>query len=140
VFAYYHDILDRIPQPPSWWDENGVPRFCDFHPQYLANIYANEAALLIVACQMGPVHHFRVALSATSEGMDKLARQIRENMISYGDPPGVAGCNSPDMGSVEIAVVEYWRNPGIRVWERDATLEIGLLKPGWEHRSIPTEA
>jgi hypothetical protein len=27
MFTEYSDILDKIPQPPQWWDEHRVPRY-----------------------------------------------------------------------------------------------------------------
>jgi len=26
MFTEYSDILDKIPEPPQWWDEHRVPR------------------------------------------------------------------------------------------------------------------
>lgn len=39
MFARYDDILNRITDPPLWWDEHAVPRFVPFEPKYMANIY-----------------------------------------------------------------------------------------------------
>jgi hypothetical protein len=30
---HYDDILDRIDEPPTWFDDYGVPRFCEFSPR-----------------------------------------------------------------------------------------------------------
>ena len=38
----YDDIRALIAEPPRWWDEFAVPRYCDFHPRRAANIYARE--------------------------------------------------------------------------------------------------
>lgn len=51
MFACYHDIMSKL-GCPLWFDENAVPRYCEFHPHYLANIYADEAVLLHVGCQV----------------------------------------------------------------------------------------
>jgi hypothetical protein len=63
----YDDILTRITEEPSWFDEHAVPRYCEFAPNKVANIYTNEAALVEVTC-----HHcrrlFRVAFSAAARG------------------------------------------------------------------------
>ena len=36
----YEDILSRIAEPPRWFDEQGVPRYCEFAPHRIANIYS----------------------------------------------------------------------------------------------------
>ncbi len=51
MFVRYNDILDHINEPPQWWDEHAVPRFIPFEPQRMANIYALEAALVLITCQ-----------------------------------------------------------------------------------------
>ena len=45
MHQHYKDILDRIDEAPTWFDDYGVPRFGDFSPSRLGNIYAYEAAL-----------------------------------------------------------------------------------------------
>jgi hypothetical protein len=47
----YDDIRALTAEPPKWWDEFAVPRYCDFRPRSAANIYAREAALLLIECQ-----------------------------------------------------------------------------------------
>jgi hypothetical protein len=51
MHQHYGDILKRIREPPQWFDDYGVPRFEEFSPQQLGNIYAREAALAEIACQ-----------------------------------------------------------------------------------------
>ena len=29
MFQHYHDIQSRIAELPRWFDEQGVPRYCD---------------------------------------------------------------------------------------------------------------
>lgn len=38
MHASYSDITDRLGEP-QWWDENAVPRYCEFEPARVANIY-----------------------------------------------------------------------------------------------------
>jgi hypothetical protein len=42
MLQHYEDILSRIAEPPRGFDEHGVPRYCDFAPHRIANIYARE--------------------------------------------------------------------------------------------------
>ena len=61
MYCIYKDIIDKLGQP-KWWDEAGVPRYCDFSPNEVADIYADKAALIIVRCQ-GCGKHLPVAWS-----------------------------------------------------------------------------
>ena len=138
MHTYYGDILDRIPSEPLWWDENAVPRYCEFSPNRLANIYASEAVLLLVACQIGPMHHFHVAMSRCPPAEPDLATEIRERRIYYGDPPVVAYCISPEASSVAIKVLQYWKRGLLPDdWKRDPVLEIDVLSAGWEGYRTP---
>jgi len=33
VLRSYDDIRSRIKDAIRWWDDNGVPRYCDFSPE-----------------------------------------------------------------------------------------------------------
>ena len=92
----YEDILSRIAEPPRWFDEQGVPRYCEFAPHHIANIYANECALLAIECQSCG-RPFIVALDAAManhkainpKGREwrTLADIIRSHQIEYGTLP-----------------------------------------------------
>jgi hypothetical protein len=117
----YDDIRSRIAEPPKWWDEFAVPRYCDFHPRRAANIYAREAALLLIECQACGTK-FRVCMSA-GRGV---AEVIGAGSIHYGDPPNIRCCEAgPTMNCVDVRILEYWRRPDFD-WIRDAALEIEL--------------
>lgn len=147
---HYNDIRSRIAEPPSWFDENAVPRYCPFSPDETANIYAKEVVLLRVACQ-NCERDFDVCMSWSDmdhvRGVERLSRDIKERKIRYGDPPNVECCASgPTMNSVPIRVLEFWRHPDLprqsnpntpyRMpadaprWERVPALEIEVT-PGW---------
>jgi len=51
VTQSYNDIRDLTDKEPIWYDEFRVPRYTEFHPHDMNNIYASEAALIEVACQ-----------------------------------------------------------------------------------------
>lgn len=82
----YADIIERIPEPPLWWDEFGVPRYRAFAANRVGNVYAREAVLFEVACQACG-RQFRVALS--SGKAPSIADAIRSKELHYGDPPNV---------------------------------------------------
>jgi hypothetical protein len=92
MHQYYKDLL--VLGEPRRWDENAVPRYCEFSPEACANIYAAEVVLLRIACQACQ-HRFEVALSKDpvptgSPGDWTLRACIEAGAIHYGDPPN--GC------------------------------------------------
>jgi hypothetical protein len=123
---HYKDILDRIAEAPTWFDDFGVPRFGQFSPQRLSNIYASEAALAEVSCQECK-RVFRVALTeAFACKPFSLSDEIRLGRVDYGDPPNIDCCIAGScMGSVMHKILEYWSNDleVSRDWRRDPTFE-----------------
>ncbi len=124
MFACYHDIMSKL-ERPLWFDESAVPRYCEFHPRYLANIYVDEAALLHVGCQVCEIP-FIVAMSGQ---YPVLTTGIGDNTISYGDPPNV-GCNNASMSSAALQVLQYWRRPLLTNWQRHPEHEV-VIRPSW---------
>ena len=135
---HYADIRDRISEPPIWFDEAAVPRYCPFTPEETANIYAKECALVEIACQDCGTR-FLVAFSYhPMDDMLKeerfrggtLADSVREGRIHYGDPPNVLCCLAgPTMNSEPIRVVEFWQRGGENRfdWERVPDLERAIM-------------
>ncbi len=119
----YRDIRDIIPEPPKWFDECAVPRYCAFAPQHAANIYAREAVLFLIECQACG-HQFRVCLTSRS---GEIAEEIRQGALHYGDPPNIRCCEAgPSMNCIDRNVLEYWRRNERLDWQRDPSLEIEL--------------
>ena len=154
MLTHYEDILSRIAEPPRWFDEHGVPRYCEFAPQHIANIYADECALLAIECQSCG-RPFNVAIDAAmanrmaskeSAEWRTLADVIRSHDIHYGDPPNVNCCGvGHTQNSIPRRVLEYWERiqetaidpaSGLRVvrghrhWTRDHSLEIEIPDDG----------
>lgn len=112
----YYDIVDRL-GPPTWWDERGVPRYCDPSPEEVANIYARQVAFCVIACQSCGFQ-FLVAFSRANHettfkplngghnrwemvNMPDLAERCGD--LHYGDPPnyfypGLAPHEAPGKG------------------------------------------
>jgi hypothetical protein len=146
VHQRYDDIFSRIDQAPYWFDEYAVPRYCVFTPDKLANIYAGEAVLAEVTCQVCK-HLFRVAFSGANWNSGTIADAIRSRTLKFGDPPNYC-CNNADMSSEPRRVIEYWRRNDPRYtrqegnsvivadlaayvrWTRDSTLEVDI-RPDW---------
>lgn len=126
MHQHYKDILDRIDGPPAWFDDFGVPRFEDFSPRRLSNIYAKEAALAQVSCQCCR-RVFKVALTdAFASRPLALSDEIRLGRVHYGDPPNVDCCPAgPSSNSVMHRILEYWlRDREVNWdWQRDPTFE-----------------
>lgn len=109
---HYRDIRDRAGDP-VWHDEYGVPRYCDFTPREIADIYGDEVCLLLIRCQ-NCGREFRVALSwgvhDRVSGISPLAERVSEGTVHYGDPPNVECCPAgPTMNSIPVRVLEFWR-------------------------------
>ena len=139
--ASYTDILSRISEQPKWWDEQGTPRYCDFNPKALTNMYARACALLLIRCQFCH-HEFTVAMEVDEKTKEDLnlwrAEQAKANaqtddgpdtpptcgfLIHYGDPPNIGCCpggpmaNCDDLNVLEFWVYEKWD------WQRLTPLE-----------------
>lgn len=137
----YDDITGRIAERPSWWQTGGVPRYGEFSPDRRESIYADEIALVEIACQ-GCDARFHVAFDrGVIDRLNgpSLADEIRSCTLHYGDPPNTGCCPAgPTMNSEPIAVLQYWsRNDARHVgaggvvtdvenymeWRRDPLLE-----------------
>jgi len=139
----YDDIRSRIPEPPTWFDENGAPRYCTFSPDKSSSIYATEVVLLEIGCQ-GCGERFDVEIFW--DNMDFLRKDkqgkpstclkewLRKNRggicpLHYGDPPR-HGCATGDtMNCIDIRVKEFWKQQGITKWVRVPELEVELEDP-----------
>ena len=126
---YYADIIDKL-GTPLWWDENAVPRYCEFSPDVCANIYAIEVALVEIRCQDCAMR-FKVAMSWCV--MDQindyptLAQEIADCTIHYGDPPNVRCCPAgPTMNSIPLRVLEYWKQEPFGDWHRFTEHEVEI--------------
>lgn len=118
----YEDILDRINEPPSWYDQNGTPRYGDFHPNKCPNIYSRHVGLFLIACQ-DCNQQFKVEMHADIWGKDLDHPPAKWH---YGDPP-IHGCVGDTMNCEDLAVLEFWTNkPFDKEWVRRPEFE-GLV-------------
>ena len=136
MHANYQDIISRIPEAPKWWDENAVPRYEDFSPAMLANIYAEECALIEITCQ-GCGQKFHVSMSQSRwqtehEGVS-LLDMIKSRDLHYGDPPHTDCCAAgPTMNSEPRLVLQFWQRnfTNMMSWERHREFEYDIT-PEW---------
>lgn len=124
---HYKEITDKL-GVPYWWDEYAVPRYCNFTPDNIANIYAREAVLAEIACQACD-YRFNVSFSSSAMDIANGGIPLRDKIISktlhYGDPPNTGCCNvGASMNSTFIKVIEFWeRNEHTNfLWERNSKL------------------
>jgi hypothetical protein len=136
---YYKDILAQVAVAPVWFDEHAVPRFCQFSPDEVANIYADEVALVLISCQACG-EEFKVAFSDSRFSISKLiferyigrkittlGASIKTKCIHYGDPPNMQCCAAgPTMNCDDLRVLEYWKHPPFKEWVRVPRFEIKL--------------
>ena len=127
--ASYKDIKNLIKDAPKWYDENGVPRYCEHHPEACPDIYSNEVILLEIACQ-NCHQHFKVQMSHNEIAKHlyqkmSLSEAIKKEVIHYGDPP-VHVCAGDTMNCYDLKVVEFWERCNSFEWIRNKDLEIEI--------------
>jgi len=125
----YDDITKRIAELPVWWLE-GVPRYRSFRPDDL-NVYAQEAVLMQVECQMC-FRKFNIGQYSPS------AYHPGQQLPFHDDPPSHSShveerCGGESMGFTELRTLEFWRRtrydpaaepPVESRWVRDHEQEI----------------
>ena len=138
----YQDILDLASYPPTWYDQNGTPRYCEFQPRMASTPYAKEVVLLKIEC-VSCRERFLVEMSTAGWGirLDSFGYGIKlalryddiENVsnLNYGDPPrhDYKGnrCAGETMSCDDIRIMEFWRKDAEREWERVPEYEIYLV-------------
>jgi len=123
----YEDITSRIADPPKWFDANGVPRYDKFTPNISSNVYADEVALLKIACQQCgqemfvEVIHDRMMAAAHGRSVPTLVERMMawdglgDLPLHYGDPPRHEPSDGGDciggdtMNCIDLRLVELWR-------------------------------
>lgn len=125
---YYGEILAAYAETPHWFSENGFPRWVDFHPKHVDDIYADQVLLCRIACQ-GCGQEFLVAMSSSyfnrhQNLASNLLDEIEPQTLHAGDPPMTKCCAAgPTMNSVMLEVVQCWVREGV-YWQRQSLLEI----------------
>lgn len=112
MHSNYEDIRSRIVEEPSWYDENGTPRYGKFNPELCPSIYSDVVALLLIACQYCS-KKFTVEAHA---GIFNWRITAPPSRWHYGDPP-IHGCTGDTMNCEDLAVLEVWRkNRDLEQW------------------------
>ena len=126
MFQPYDDLHELAGyREPLWWDECGVPRWCEFEPREVNDIYASEVMLLEILCQCCG-RRFRVAIS---QGIFGRRMILHDDLPYYGDAPcfafskeGMDQCAGSTMTSETVRILEHWVREGID-WVRQASKE-----------------
>jgi len=108
----FEDITDKLGEP-TWYDEHGFPRYCEFHPSRTANIYGYFCVLLRISCQYCG-KEFEVSI--TMDGIDMMRLRGEDINWHYGDPPN-HGCTGDSMNSEPREILECWQNT-LAEWKR----------------------
>jgi hypothetical protein len=136
----YHDIRDRL-GTPQWVDDQGVPRYCPFHPSSLG-VYDHWAALLeigcqscghplLVACSYSPLDlvfgkNGRIAATPKDPSTPLLPTPENPGSFGFGDAPyhGEDGCTGQSMTTEVRRVVQFWIRDGSWMgWQRHPEFE-----------------
>jgi hypothetical protein len=125
----YEDITSRITDKPKWHDSNGTPRYNNFHPRDVPDIYAREAMLFRIECQScGQAFDVADQWKPWIDDLKPMSVWVEEtHSWNYGDPPRHCfednhNCVAGDtMTSIERVVLEFWKND--REWVRVPELE-----------------
>ena len=133
----YTDLLTLTDKAPIWYDEAGVPRWCDFTPDMCNNIYAKEAVLMEIACQSCG-ERYKVAMSwhpwagnrrdPANTSDPSLADKLLVGWLHYGDPPCFKCSAGRTMNCADLRVLEFWRRDKStgHEWQRVPELEVTL--------------
>ena len=129
MLAQYQDIKKRIKEAPRWFDENGVPRYDEFHPSLSPNIYADEVVLMEISCQDCGRRFFVEMSWSTSfgilDGIVPLHKRIEDKLIHYGDPPNDCCDCGATMNCNDLEIIQFWSRDKFE-WERNKKYEIVL--------------
>lgn len=116
----FKDITKRIKQKPSWWDENGTPRYGKFDPMLVPDIYAKQVLLIKIGCQSCR-RKFLVEMSWSPYDVIYYTHPggpfTLERIPHYGDPP-IHGCVGDTENCTDLKIVEFWENNEKHEWER----------------------
>lgn len=101
--ANYQDILSRIEEEPTWYDQNGAPHYGTFQPDLSPSIYATSVGLFLIGCQ-DCRRKFRVEMHAHYWG-NRIG--LPPSKWHYGDPP-IHDCIGDTMNCDDLEVLEFW--------------------------------
>lgn len=112
MLSNYLDIRKRIAEEPTWYDQNGCPRYGKFHPDLSPNIYAKVVTLTRIKCQScGKEFLVEMSICDFFWLMHNVWHQPRKWV--YGDPPrhddSGQRCAGETMSCDEIEVIRAWR-------------------------------
>lgn len=105
--ASYEDITSRIQEAPKWYDANGTPRYGEFKPEMLPDIYANVCVLFQIRCQFCPKRFVVELHEIKGEPNFAIEGEIKNNSLHYGDPPSHE-CSGDSANCLDLFVIGYW--------------------------------
>lgn len=136
----FKDILAATKETPTWWDENGTPRFSGINPKDCPDIYADEVVFFLIECQNCERKFIVQTSSKKSQRMlrnsmlniseptsiEDAMRKGLLDVVDYGDPP-IHGCTGDVMSSYPIKILQFWSKLNAsHTFERKYDLEVDL--------------
>jgi hypothetical protein len=111
----YVDILSLTDRDPVWYDPNGTPRYCEYLPEVMPDVYARVIVFMRIACQCCG-RQFNVGMSA---GTFDWLTTVKPREWHYGDPPrhNCLGAGET-MNCTDIAVLRAWHRTQAAEWVR----------------------
>ena len=103
----FDDII-AVAGAPTFYDQNGTPRYGSFDPKAYA--YADSVILAKIACQDCGKHFLVSMQDELYEKWDMT--EWKRDVPHYGDPPVYCGDNCSagySMNSVMLEVLEFWK-------------------------------
>lgn len=134
MLIQYDDILSRIPEPPTWWDRHGCPRYNEPIPENCSHVYADRLTFMRIECQ-GCGQEFIVEFA--SSRMNRLNREGTEilevdpTLLQYGDPPNIGCCSAgATMSSYPREIIAHYERGKMGKWNK--THENVPVKADWD--------
>jgi hypothetical protein len=119
----FYDITSKLGEP-LWWNENGVPRYCEFNIDCITP-YSIECALVKIRCQSCHKEYVVSIIRLPWYDLDTIQDKILNKNLHYGDPPNTECCLSGcTMNSDTLEVLQYWYLNKNLEWMRDNKYEI----------------
>jgi len=126
MHSRFQDIRSRIQEQPTWYDENGTPRYGKFEPDLAPDIYSRVVVLMRIGCQSCD-QRFDVEMHLSLFDRFKPNKRPPKSW-HYGDPPA-HGCVGDTMNCTDLEVLEVWTKDEMRNWARVPELEGAIDQP-----------
>ncbi len=126
----FEDIKNLTNKEPVWYDKHGCPRFCEFSPKLVPNVYATCALLMKISCQRcGKIFKVSLNYGAGATPFESLKRYKDKRSkgrlfpVQYCDPPNHDCPTGNVMSSNSKEILEFWMKENGN-WVRHSEVEL----------------